>query len=93
MSSTPISPLDCTHLYEKFAVRERYRSVFTGTYLVCASEVSPPHHQLHGSSQYTTVRIYAVLAPIHSTYEEYDVIIGHVQSTGHQEEEHLRIDC
>lgn len=33
MSLTPISLLDCTHLYVKFAVRERYRSAFTVTSL------------------------------------------------------------
>lgn len=36
MSSTSISLLDCTHLYEKFAVRERYHSAFAVTRLcVC----------------------------------------------------------
>lgn len=61
-------------MYEEFAVRERYRSAFAVTYRVCVSEVPPPHHQLHG--QY--IMIYAVLAPIHTTYTEYDVITGHV---------------
>lgn len=52
MSLTSISLLDCTHLYEKFAVRERYRSAFAVTYLVCVPEPPPPHHPLHDSSQY-----------------------------------------
>lgn len=40
MSMTSISLLDCTHLYEEFAVRERYHSAFTMTYLVYVAEVS-----------------------------------------------------
>lgn len=35
MSLTSISLLDCTHLYEKFAVRGGYHSAFAVTYLVC----------------------------------------------------------
>lgn len=40
MSMTSISLLDCTHLYEEFAVRQRYHSAFNMTYLVCFSEFS-----------------------------------------------------
>lgn len=57
------------------------------TNLVCVSEVSVqppphptpnPHRQLHTSSQYKPIMIYAVLTSIHMTYTEYDVITSHI---------------
>lgn len=40
MSLTSISLLDRTHLYDKFAVRERYHAAFAVTCFVCVSEGS-----------------------------------------------------
>lgn len=65
-------------LYEK-----RYHPAFAVTRLVCPSEVSvlPPPLPIVSSmvvSQYTPVMIYAVLAPSHMTYTDYDVITGHI---------------
>lgn len=85
MSSTSISLLDCTHLYEKFAVHGRVSlCICRDVSCVFLRFLSPPtHHQLHGCFKYSPVMIYAVFTPIHLTSTEYDVIAIHIQSTKH----------
>lgn len=61
-SLTSISLLDCTHLYEKFAVREVSLCIHHDTSCVYFP------HQHHSSTQYKPMMIYAVLTPIHMTY-------------------------
>jgi len=75
MASTSISLLDCTHLYEKFAVRGGV-SLCIHRDISCVFLRFPPHHQLHCSFQYTPVMIYAVFTPIHLTSTDYDVIFS-----------------
>lgn len=50
MSLTSISLLDFTHLYEKFAVREKVSLCIRRDVILCVFlRVSPPHLQLHDS--------------------------------------------
>lgn len=81
MSSTLISLLDCTHLYDKIAVRERYHAAFAVTWLVWVSEGLCSGCPVISSTIVVNIHLECFIQfqpPPHTTCTEYNLLMGYV---------------